>query len=70
MFDPLEKLGLANFYRVVPDARHAAAQSFQEIYEELESAGASLGFGASVHNVNFGGRALAEDLPLLLRLLV
>ncbi|MBP9041149.1 MAG: insulinase family protein, partial [Anaerolineaceae bacterium] len=25
-----------------------------------------LGFGASVHNTNFGGRALAEDLPLLL----
>ncbi|MBI4928945.1 MAG: insulinase family protein, partial [Anaerolineae bacterium] len=27
------------------------------------------GFGASVHNASFGGRALAEDLPLLLSLL-
>jgi zinc protease len=30
--------------------------------------GASLGFGASVHNTGFGGRCLVEDLPLLFSL--
>src|SRR5574338_301379 len=68
MFDPLEKLGLASF-TAASLMRGTQARNFQEIYEALESAGASLGFGASVHNVSFGGRALAEDLPLLLELL-
>ena len=68
MFDPLDRLGLANFTALCL-MRGTERQTFQEIYEDLETAGASLGFGASVHNVNFGGRALAEDLPLLLRLL-
>lgn len=68
MHDSPEKLGLANF-TAMSLMRGTQLQSFQEIYDDLESCGASLGFGASVHNVNFGGRALAEDLPLLLRLL-
>ncbi len=68
MFDPLEKLGLASFTAVCL-MRGTQRRGFQEIYEALESAGASLGFGASVHNVSFGGRALSEDLPLLLTLL-
>jgi zinc protease len=68
MFDPLAQLGLANFTAMCL-MRGTQQGSFQQIYEGLESAGASLGFGASVHNVNFGGRALAEDLPLLLQLL-
>lgn len=68
MFDPPEKLGLANFTAACL-MRGTQARRFQDIYEALESAGASLGFGASIHNVNFGGRALAEDLPLLLTLL-
>lgn len=68
MFDPPDKLGLATF-TAISLMRGTHSHTFQEIYNDLESAGASLGFGASVHNVNFGGRALAEDLPLLLRLL-
>jgi zinc protease len=68
MYDPLDKLGLAHF-TALSLMRGTQTRSFQEIYEQLESAGASLGFGASVHNVSFGGRSLAEDLPLLLRLL-
>jgi zinc protease len=68
MFDPLEQLGLANFTALCL-MRGTQRRAFQEIYDALESAGASLGFGASVHNVNFGGRALVEDLPLLLGLL-
>jgi zinc protease len=68
MHDPLEKLGLAHFTALCL-MRGTRQRAFQDIYETLESAGASLGFGASVHNVNFGGRALAEDLPMLLELL-
>jgi zinc protease len=68
IFDPLDKLGLADF-TALSLMRGTQQHSFQEIYDLLESAGASLGFGASVHNVSFGGRALAEDLSLLLRLL-
>jgi zinc protease len=68
LFDPLEKLGLAH-YTAAALMRGTQARDFQEIFEALESSGASLGFGASVHNVSFGGRALAEDLPLLLGLL-
>ena len=68
LFDPPEKLGLAQFTSLSL-MRGTAQRKFQEIYNALESAGASLGFGASVHNTSFGGRALAEDLPLLLQLL-
>lgn len=68
MFDPDDLLGLANF-TALSLMRGTHQSNFQDIYEALESAGASLGLGASVHNVNFGGRALAEDLPMLLRLL-
>lgn len=68
MFDSLEKLGLASFTASCL-MRGTERQNFHSIYDSLESAGASLGYAASVHNVNFGGRALAEDLPLLLRLL-
>src|SRR5512140_315717 len=67
MFDPLEQLGLASFTSLSL-MRGTQTRTFQEIYDALESVGASLGFGASVHNVNFGGRALVEDLPLLLQL--
>jgi zinc protease len=65
MFDPLEKLGLAYFTALML-TRGTEKQTFQQIFEALESAGASLGFGASVHNTSFGGKALAEDLRLLM----
>ncbi len=68
LFDPPEKLGLAHF-TTLSLLRGTRRRSFQEIFEALESSGATLGFGASVHNASFGGRALAEDLPLLLGLL-
>ncbi len=63
-FDPPEKLGLAH-YTSRGLMRGTARSSFQEIFDRLESAGASFGYGASVHTTSFGGRALAEDLPLL-----
>jgi zinc protease len=68
LFDPDDKLSLAH-YTAMALMRGSQHRSFHEIYEAMESVGASLGFGASVHNTSFGGRALAEDLPLLLQLL-
>ena len=65
IFDPREKLGLAH-YTALALMRGTQTHTFQQIYDGLESVGASLGFGASVHNTSFGGRALAEDLRLLL----
>ncbi|MCC7116981.1 MAG: insulinase family protein [Anaerolineales bacterium] len=68
IFESDEKLGLADF---VSSAlmRGTQTRTFDSIYNELESVGASLGFDSSVHTASFGGRALAEDLPLLLQLL-
>lgn len=68
IFDPDEKLGLADF---VTSAlmRGTKKRSFDEIYHALESVGASLGFNTGVHKSGFHGRSLAEDLPLLLSLL-
>ncbi|HPS41621.1 MAG TPA: pitrilysin family protein [Anaerolineaceae bacterium] len=65
VYDPLEKLGLAHF-SALGLTRGTQNADFQTIFDRLESVGASLGFGASVHNTSFGGRSLAEDLPLLL----
>ena len=68
LFEPDEKLGLADF---VTSAlmRGTKKRSFDKIYNELESVGASLGFNSGVHKSGFNGRSLAEDLPLLLDLL-
>ena len=68
LFDPDEKLGLADF---VTSAlmRGTKKRSFDKIYNELESVGAGLGFSSGVQKSGFNGRSLAEDLPLLLTLL-
>lgn len=68
LFDPDEKLGLADF---VTSAlmRGTKKRSFDAIYHELEAVGASLGFNTGVHKSGFNGRSLVEDLPLLLDLL-
>jgi zinc protease len=68
LFDTDEKLGLADF---VTSAlmRGTKKRTFDNIYNELESVGASLGFSSGVHKSGFNGRSLAEDLPLLLDLL-
>ena len=68
LFEAEDRLGLA-FFTALSLMRGTQRRTFQQIYNDLESAGASLGFGASVHNTSFGGRALVEDLPLLLELL-
>jgi zinc protease len=66
--DPLDKLGLAHFTASAL-TRGTKKHTFQDLFDKLESAGASLGFGASVHNTSFSGRSLTEDLPLLIELL-
>ncbi len=68
LYDPPDKLGLAGFTARAL-MRGTARYDFQALHEALESVGASLGFSANVHTITFGGRALAEDLPLLLNLL-
>jgi len=49
--------------------RGTETRSFGQINDELESVGARLGFRSGVHTVGFGGKALAEDLDLLLDIL-
>jgi zinc protease len=68
LFESDEKLGLADF---VASAlmRGTEKRSFDTIYNELESVGASLGYDSHIHITSFGGRSLVEDLPLLLDLL-
>jgi len=68
LFDPDEKLGLADFTASAL-MRGSRTRDFQAIFNALESVGASLGFSAHTHTVGFQGRALAEDIPLLLDIL-
>lgn len=68
LFDPDEKLGLAE-YTTIALMRGTETRTFDEIYEALESVGASLGFNTGAHKSGFNGRSLSEDLPLLLKLL-
>ena len=68
IYDADDKLGLSLF-TALSLMRGTTQRSFQEIYNTLESAGASLGFSSAVHSVAFGGKALSEDLPTLLEIL-
>ncbi len=68
MFDTDDKLGLADF-TASGLLRGSEKRDFQKIFDDLESAGASLSFSAGGHTAGFTGRCLSEDLPLLLDLL-
>ena len=65
IFDPNEQLGLAGFTASAL-MRGTQDYTFLEIYDQIESIGASLGFSAGTHHVNFSGRALIEDFEHLL----
>ncbi len=41
-------------------------RDFDAIHATLEDIGADFGYGAGVHHVGFGGKALADDLPAVL----
>lgn len=63
-----EQAGLANLTAGML-MRGTEHRSFSEINRQLESVGAQLGFSTGVHTVGFSGKALAEDLDLLLGVL-
>jgi zinc protease len=68
LMDSDEKLGLADFTASAL-MRGTAQHSFQQIYDALESIGASLGFGGGTHTTGFSGKSLSEDIDILLGLI-
>ena len=66
--EPAEQAGLASLTAGML-LRGTKNRSFGQIHNALESVGAQLGYRSSVHSVGFGGKALAEDLDLLLEIL-
>ena len=66
--EPPEQAGLSNFTAGML-MRGTETRSFRQINEALESVGAQLSFHSGVHTAGFGGKALAEDLDLLLDIL-
>ena len=63
-----KQAGLASFTADVL-MRGTENRTFDEIYEQLESVGASVGVSSGTHTTVFGGKSLAEDLPLILDVL-
>jgi zinc protease len=63
-----DKLGLAAFTASAL-MRATSKRNFQDIFDTLESIGASLHFEGATHSTTFNGRSLAEDLDVLLELL-
>jgi len=63
--EPAERAGLADFTASAL-TRGTTHRTFDQIYEEIESVGASLGISGGVHFTGFGAKSLAEDLPLIL----
>jgi zinc protease len=49
--------------------RGTAHRTFEQIYEELESVGASVGVSGGMYTSSFGTKSLVEDLPLALDIL-
>jgi len=64
IFDANDKLGLAGFTALAL-MRGTTEHDFQQIYDALESNGASFGIDGGTHSTGFFGNALAEDLDLL-----
>lgn len=67
LWEPREKAGLSSF-TASSLMRGTERQTFAQIYEDIEAVGASLGFSSGTHTAGFHGKALAEDLGLLLRI--
>ncbi len=66
--EPPEQAGLASFTASAL-SRGTVHRTFDQIYEEVESVGASFGISAGVHSTGFGAKCLAEDLPRILDVL-
>ncbi|MDP2965310.1 MAG: pitrilysin family protein [Pelolinea sp.] len=65
--DPAEKLGVAHFTASML-SRGTTSKSFAAYHEILESRGAGLSFSSGTHQTWFHGKALAEDIGVLLEL--
>ena len=68
LYDTEEKLGISDMTASML-MRGTEQYDFQAIYDRLESVGASFGFHANTFTIGFGGRALTEDLSLLMQML-
>ncbi|RME84833.1 MAG: insulinase family protein [Caldilineae bacterium] len=66
--EPPDKAGLA-YITAGMLRRGAAGRTFDQINEMVESVGASFGFECGRHILAFDGKSLAEDFPLVCRLL-
>lgn len=66
--EPVEKSGLASLCGASL-IRGTAKRTFDQIVAETEALGASVNAGGGLHTSGFAGRALAEDLPLVLDIL-
>ncbi len=65
--EPPEKAGLASFTAEML-MRGTQNRSFDEIYEAIESVGATFDFSSGRHITEFSTRSLAEDIDLMLDL--
>lgn len=63
-----EKSGLASFTGAAL-IRGTQNRTFQQIVSETEERGCSVNAGGGLHSSGFSGKALAEDLPLVLEIL-
>jgi zinc protease len=66
---PSEQAGLAVFTAAAL-MRGTQRRTFAQIYEEIEVVGAEVSFGGGGHTTHFGAKSLAEELPLVLDILV
>jgi zinc protease len=66
--EPAAQNGLAVFTGAAL-IRGAGERSFQQIVAETEELGASVNAGGGMHSTGFSGKALAEDLPLVIAIL-
>lgn len=68
LFETPEKSGLASMTASAL-MRGTEQHDFDTIHASLEDIGADLDVGAGVHTAGFNGKALAEDLPILVNIL-
>lgn len=67
IYDPPGLFGTAAFTSAAIQ-RGAGGKSYDEIFEELDSCGASVSFSADSHTASFGGKCLSEDFPRVLEI--
>ncbi|MBI5666941.1 MAG: insulinase family protein [Chloroflexi bacterium] len=68
LFEAPEKAGLASMTASAL-MRGTEQHDFDTLHASLEDIGADLDIGAGVHTAGFNGKALAEDLPILVNIL-